>query len=210
MIDPHGMDPRTVLRFVKMVGGWPGKVVVIACEPAVAEEMGLALSPEVEGSVEEQAVELVLEAIAELDRRRLRRDGAEVHELSISSAIVDTSLRTPAGARCPRSASRRAPCARWCRRACGSTSRSSPVTRPARERGSSSRSSRRGSLRRLRARVGPGAQPRSDLALRPVLPSFRCPDCGPAAGADVIRGDELEVESIEVVERGGTMHRTHG
>ena len=34
MIDPHGMDPQTVLRFVKAVGGWPGKVVVVACEPA--------------------------------------------------------------------------------------------------------------------------------------------------------------------------------
>jgi hydrogenase maturation protease len=64
-INPHGMDPRTVLRFVKMVGGWPGKVVVIACEPAIAEEMGLELSPQVEGSVE-RAVELVLETIAEL------------------------------------------------------------------------------------------------------------------------------------------------
>ena len=34
MLDPHGMDPQTVLRFVRAVGGWPGKVVVIACEPA--------------------------------------------------------------------------------------------------------------------------------------------------------------------------------
>ena len=33
MLDPHGMDPQTVLRFVSAVGGWPGKVVVIACEP---------------------------------------------------------------------------------------------------------------------------------------------------------------------------------
>ena len=40
MIDPHGMDPQTVLRFVKAIGGWPGKVVVIACEPADVEEMG--------------------------------------------------------------------------------------------------------------------------------------------------------------------------
>ena len=29
-IDPHGMDPKTMLRFVKAVGGWPGKVVIIA------------------------------------------------------------------------------------------------------------------------------------------------------------------------------------
>ena len=65
ILNPHGMDPKTVLRFVKTVGGWPGKVVVIACEPAAAEEMGLELSPEVAGSVE-RAVELVLETIAEL------------------------------------------------------------------------------------------------------------------------------------------------
>ena len=28
MLDPHGMDPQTVLRFVRAVGGWPGKVIV--------------------------------------------------------------------------------------------------------------------------------------------------------------------------------------
>ena len=44
VINPHGMDPQTVLRFVKTVGGWPGKVVVVACEPADVEEMGLELS----------------------------------------------------------------------------------------------------------------------------------------------------------------------
>ena len=40
VINPHGMDPQTVLRFVKTVGAWPGKVVVVACEPARVEEMG--------------------------------------------------------------------------------------------------------------------------------------------------------------------------
>ena len=40
MLDPHGMDPQTVLRFVKPVGGWPGKVVVVACEPAEVEDDG--------------------------------------------------------------------------------------------------------------------------------------------------------------------------
>ena len=34
VINPHAMDPQTVLRFVKSVGAWPGRVVVIACEPA--------------------------------------------------------------------------------------------------------------------------------------------------------------------------------
>jgi hydrogenase maturation protease len=63
-IDPHGMDPRTVLRFVKAVGGWPGRVIVVACEPAVVEELGIGLSPEVE-SVVDRAVELVESTIAE-------------------------------------------------------------------------------------------------------------------------------------------------
>ena len=64
-IDLHGMDPRTMLRFVKMVGGWPGKVVVIACEPAEVEEIGLGLSPAVENAVE-NAIELVMKTVAEL------------------------------------------------------------------------------------------------------------------------------------------------
>ena len=65
MIDPHGMDPQTVLRFVKAVGGWPGKVVVVACEPLVVEEMGMGLSDEVEGAGD-RAVRVVLEQVEEL------------------------------------------------------------------------------------------------------------------------------------------------
>ncbi len=64
-IDLHGMDPRTMLRFVKMVGGWPGKVVVIACEPAEVEAIGLGLSPAVERAVE-NAIELVMKTVGEL------------------------------------------------------------------------------------------------------------------------------------------------
>lgn len=64
-IDPHGMDPQTVLRFVKAVGGWPGKVIVIACEPAVVEEMGIGLSEPVAAAVE-GAVDLVLATVGEL------------------------------------------------------------------------------------------------------------------------------------------------
>jgi hydrogenase maturation protease len=65
VINPHGMDPQTVLRFVKAVGGWPGKVVVVACEPANVEEMGLGLSDEVAASVD-RAVKLVLDTVEEL------------------------------------------------------------------------------------------------------------------------------------------------
>lgn len=64
-IDLHGMDPRTMLRFVKMVGGWPGKVVVVAVEPAEVEEIGLGLSPRIEAAVE-GAIDLVMKTVAEL------------------------------------------------------------------------------------------------------------------------------------------------
>jgi hydrogenase maturation protease len=65
VINPHGMDPESVLRFVKTVGGWPGKVTVVACEPAEVEEMGLELSPAVAAAVE-RGVALVLETVEEL------------------------------------------------------------------------------------------------------------------------------------------------
>lgn len=65
VLNPHGMDPATVLRFVKAVHGWPGKVVVVACEPADTEEMAMELSPEVEAVVE-SAIDLVLEQVARL------------------------------------------------------------------------------------------------------------------------------------------------
>ncbi len=65
VINPHAMDPQTVLRFVKTIGAWPGKVVVVACEPAEVEEMGLGLSPEVERAVD-GAVGLVVETVEQL------------------------------------------------------------------------------------------------------------------------------------------------
>jgi len=64
-INPHGMDPKTMLRFVRSVGAWPGKVVVVACEPAEVEEMGLGLSDEV-GAAVQDAVDLVVRTATEL------------------------------------------------------------------------------------------------------------------------------------------------
>jgi len=64
-INPHGMDPQTVLRFVKSVGAWPGRVMVIACEPADVEEMGWGLSEQVADAVQ-RAVGLVVETVDEL------------------------------------------------------------------------------------------------------------------------------------------------
>jgi hydrogenase maturation protease len=65
VIDPHSMDPATVLRFVKAVGGWPGKVFVVACEPVSVDEMGMKLSDEVAAAVD-GAVDLVLKTVEEL------------------------------------------------------------------------------------------------------------------------------------------------
>jgi hydrogenase maturation protease len=65
VLNPHGMDPETVLRFIKITGGWPGKVVIVACEPQTVEEMGVGLSAAVEEAVE-RAVDLVLATAQEL------------------------------------------------------------------------------------------------------------------------------------------------
>jgi hydrogenase maturation protease len=65
MLDPHGMDPQTVLRFVKYVGGWPGRVFVVACEPEVIDDVGLGLSDAVSGALS-RAADVVLETLAEL------------------------------------------------------------------------------------------------------------------------------------------------
>ena len=40
VINPHGMDPRPCCASSRRSHGWPGKVVVVACEPAEVEEMG--------------------------------------------------------------------------------------------------------------------------------------------------------------------------
>jgi hydrogenase maturation protease len=64
-LNPHGMDPKTMLRFVKSIGAWPGKVVVIACEPQTVAEIGFQLSESVAGALE-PAVKLVLDTIGEL------------------------------------------------------------------------------------------------------------------------------------------------
>jgi hydrogenase maturation protease len=64
-INPHGMDPATMLRFVKSAGAWPAKVVVIGCEPAEIDEVGWGLSDQVNEAVD-RAVDLVVHTITEL------------------------------------------------------------------------------------------------------------------------------------------------
>ncbi len=65
MLDPHGMDPQTVLRFVKYVGGWPGRVFVVACEPEIVEDVGFGLSDPVNAAIT-RAADVVMETVAEL------------------------------------------------------------------------------------------------------------------------------------------------
>jgi hydrogenase maturation protease len=71
VINPHAMDPQTVLRFVKSAGAWPGRVLVIACEPAEIEEMGWGLTEEVSAAVD-RAVRLVLETVEGLREEHAR------------------------------------------------------------------------------------------------------------------------------------------
>jgi hydrogenase maturation protease len=73
MLDPHGMDPQTVLRFVKYVGGWPGRVFVVACEPEVIEDVGFGLSDAVSGALA-RAADVVLDTVADLQAERTPGD----------------------------------------------------------------------------------------------------------------------------------------
>jgi Ni,Fe-hydrogenase maturation factor len=50
---------------VKATGGWPGQVVVIACEPEQVEEVGIGLTPSVAAAVDD-AVALVVQTVEEL------------------------------------------------------------------------------------------------------------------------------------------------
>jgi hydrogenase maturation protease len=65
VINPHSMDPASMLRFVSAIGGFSGKVVIIGCEPGEVDEVGLGLTPPVEGAVE-RALELVGQTLTEL------------------------------------------------------------------------------------------------------------------------------------------------
>jgi hydrogenase maturation protease len=60
--DAHGMNPEAVFALLKTLGGNPGHVFIVGCEPArVEEEIGL--SPAVAHAVEE-AIRLIRELIS--------------------------------------------------------------------------------------------------------------------------------------------------
>lgn len=57
-IDPHGADPATILRFVKGIGAWPAKVLIVACEPGTIDDFEIGLTEPVNAAVD-KAVELI-------------------------------------------------------------------------------------------------------------------------------------------------------
>jgi hydrogenase maturation protease len=64
-IDPHGADPVTVLRFVKSIGSWPAKVLIVACEPENVEDYEIGLSQSVSAAID-KAIEMVEDIIKEI------------------------------------------------------------------------------------------------------------------------------------------------
>ncbi len=55
-LNPHALDAPTVLHFIKHTGGWPGKVMLVPCDPAGGEAAAAA------------AVDRAFATIAELQR----------------------------------------------------------------------------------------------------------------------------------------------
>ncbi|MEO8111571.1 MAG: hydrogenase maturation protease [Ginsengibacter sp.] len=64
-IDPHGSDPATILRFVKGIGAWPGKVLIVACEPVAVDDFEIGLSEPVNEAVD-KAVDLIDELLKDI------------------------------------------------------------------------------------------------------------------------------------------------
>ncbi|MBV9846789.1 MAG: hydrogenase maturation protease [Kutzneria sp.] len=59
--DAHGMHPDTVLQLVELLGGRPGRTLLVGCEPASLGE-GIGLSPAVRRAVD-IAVRTVIELV---------------------------------------------------------------------------------------------------------------------------------------------------
>ncbi|MFJ8577892.1 hydrogenase maturation protease [Micromonospora sp. NPDC093277] len=69
--DGHGMDPESVLRLLRSLGGSIGRVLVVGCQPAVLDER-MGLSAPVAGAVDE-AVRTVV-GIAQEQAARLAEE----------------------------------------------------------------------------------------------------------------------------------------
>lgn len=60
LLDAHGMQPDVVLGLVTLLGGQPGRVVLVGCEPAVLDHQ-MTLSPPVQ-----RALDLAVDAVLDL------------------------------------------------------------------------------------------------------------------------------------------------
>lgn len=69
-VDGHGLDPRSVLRLVRELGGRLNRVLVVGCRPAVLEE-SMGLSPAVA-----QAVDRAAGLVADLARAHAAQPAA--------------------------------------------------------------------------------------------------------------------------------------
>jgi hydrogenase maturation protease len=72
MIDAHAMHPGTVLELLSTLGGNPGRVLLVGCEPAVLEHH-IGLSPVVTA-----AVDVAAAAVLDLVERILLPETEEV------------------------------------------------------------------------------------------------------------------------------------
>jgi hydrogenase maturation protease len=60
-VDAHSMDPSAVLGMLQTLGGVPGRILIVGCEPESVEER-MGLSPPVETAIDE-AVRFLREII---------------------------------------------------------------------------------------------------------------------------------------------------
>jgi hydrogenase maturation protease len=63
LFNAHGMQPDVVFGMLDMLGGQPGRVLIVGCEPASVDE-GIGLSGPVAGAVDE-AVRVVLDLVGQ-------------------------------------------------------------------------------------------------------------------------------------------------
>jgi len=64
-MDAHGMEPDVVLNLIRLLGGDPGRVLLVGCEPAVLDH-DMSLSTAVGGAVD-TAVKAVVNLIEEFE-----------------------------------------------------------------------------------------------------------------------------------------------
>ena len=166
VINPHGMDPQTVLRFVRAVGGWSrqGRDRRLRAGRGRGPRARALAGARGGGRPGDRA------------RRRDRRRAADgrgvqdlMHELSIASAVVDTALRHAEDRRVLRRHAAGRPAAP------GDPGLARVLLRDRRarhaRRGRAARAgggARAAALRRLRARVGAGAASSAARAVRPA------------------------------------------